>query len=97
MQGDQRVTLYCPLYTVCARNFSVADPTVIHAAKTRAIEVRSRMQPTGDMLVKQNASVIGGSVTTANNHSNTMQQNNRDGLSMSNNLQRSMNFASRRR
>ena len=53
-------------------------------------EAMKMMHDTGDnMLVKQNAVVVG-----ANN--NTM-QSNREGLSISNNLQRSMNFASRRR
>ena len=52
------------------------------------------MHHTGEMLVKQNVSVMGGGATV--NQSNTM-QSNRDGLSVSNNLQRSMNFASRRR
>ena len=43
------MTLYCPLYTVCARNFSGPDPSVMHAMKTRAIEARSRMLPTDGM------------------------------------------------
>ena len=49
IQSDQLNRTLHALHTVCRRNFSGADPNVIHAVKTCAVEARWRMLPTDDM------------------------------------------------